>query len=70
MRIVIADNESLIRLDLKEMLVEAGHEVVAEAADGLQAIAAVEQHRPDLIKCEPHILDFSHELGEQTSQHI
>ena len=33
-RVVIADDESIIRMDLKELLEEMGHQVVAEAADG------------------------------------
>jgi response regulator NasT len=48
-RVVIAEDEALIRLDLKEMLQEEGFEVVAEAADGEAAVAAVEEHRPDLV---------------------
>ena len=38
LKIVIADNESIIRMDLKEMLEEAGHEVVGECFNGLKAI--------------------------------
>ena len=45
---VIAEDEALIRLDLREMLEEAGFEVVAEAADGETAVALVAEHRPDL----------------------
>ncbi len=45
---VIAEDEALIRLDLREMLEEAGFEVVAEAADGETAVALVTEHRPDL----------------------
>ena len=41
LRVVIADNESIIRMDLKELLEEAGHEVVAEAANGLQAVKSL-----------------------------
>jgi response regulator NasT len=48
-RVVIAEDEALIRLDLKEMLEEEGYVVVAEAADGEQAVALTEQHRPDLV---------------------
>lgn len=48
LRIVIADDESIIRLDLKETLQRMGHEVVAEAGDGRTAIELVRQHRPDL----------------------
>lgn len=49
LRIVIADNESIIRMDLKELLEEAGHTVVAEAADGVKAIELTRRHRPDLV---------------------
>ena len=38
LKIVIADNESIIRMDLKELLQEAGHEVVGEAIDGYHAV--------------------------------
>ena len=48
-RVVIAEDEALIRLDLKEMLEEEGYVVVAEASDGEQAVALAEQHRPDLV---------------------
>jgi AmiR/NasT family two-component response regulator len=48
-RVVIAEDEALIRLDLKEMLEEEGYVVVAEAADGEQAVALAEQHRPDVV---------------------
>ena len=47
-RVVIAEDEAIIRLDLKEMLEEEGYQVVAEAADGEQAVALVTEHRPDL----------------------
>ncbi len=48
-RVVIAEDEALIRLDLAEMLVEEGYEVVGQAGDGQQAIELVEEHRPDLV---------------------
>jgi len=48
-RVVIAEDEALIRLDLAEMLAEEGYDVVAQAADGEQAVALVMQHRPDLV---------------------
>lgn len=49
LRIVIADNESIIRMDLKEMLEEAGHTIVGEAADGRKAVELVRKLRPDLV---------------------
>lgn len=49
MRVLIAEDEALIRMDLREMLEEDGHEVVAEARDGAEAIRLAEQLRPDVI---------------------
>jgi two-component system, response regulator PdtaR len=49
LRILIADNESIIRMDLKELLEEAGHEVVAEVADGLKAVEMTRKFKPDLV---------------------
>ncbi|CAN5160968.1 response regulator [soil metagenome] len=48
-RVLVAEDEALIRLDLKEMLEEEGYDVIAEAGDGEQAIALTEQLRPDLV---------------------
>ena len=49
LRVVIADNESIIRLDIREMLEDAGHEVVGEAINGRRAVELTRQHRPDLV---------------------
>jgi response regulator NasT len=48
-RVVIAEDEALIRMDLAEMLVEEGYEVVGEAADGERAVELAAQTRPDLV---------------------
>ena len=48
-RILVAEDETLIRLDLVEMLKEAGYEVVAEATNGQEAIDLAKQHKPDLV---------------------
>src|SRR4051794_24842224 len=48
-RIIIADDESLIRLDLREMLSHLGYDVIAEAGDGQTAIDLALKLRPDLV---------------------
>ncbi|MDQ4114186.1 MAG: response regulator [Actinomycetota bacterium] len=48
-RVVIAEDEALIRLDLAEMLGEEGYDVVGQAGDGEKAIELAEQLRPDLV---------------------
>ena len=48
-RVLIAEDEALIRLDLKEMLVEEGFDVVAEVADGQAAVERTRELRPDLV---------------------
>jgi two-component system, response regulator PdtaR len=48
-RVVIAEDEALIRLDLAEMLADEGYDVVGQAADGEEAVRLVEELRPDLV---------------------
>jgi AmiR/NasT family two-component response regulator len=48
-RVVIAEDEALIRLDVVEMLRDGGFDVVGEAGDGEQAVRLAEEHRPDLV---------------------
>jgi AmiR/NasT family two-component response regulator len=48
-RVLIAEDEALIRLDLKEMLEEEGYVVVAEVGDGQAAVDQAQQLRPDLV---------------------
>jgi AmiR/NasT family two-component response regulator len=47
-RVVIAEDEAIIRLDLKETLTERGYEVVADTGRGDEAVELVRAHRPDL----------------------
>jgi AmiR/NasT family two-component response regulator len=47
-RILIADDESVIRMDLRETLEEAGYEVIAEASDGAAALELARRERPDV----------------------
>jgi len=48
-RILVAEDEALIRLDLAEMLVEAGYDVVGQAGNGEQAVALSRELKPDLV---------------------
>ena len=48
-RVVIAEDEALIRMDLAEMLGEQGYDVVGQAGDGARAVALAEELRPDLV---------------------
>lgn len=47
-RVIVAEDEALIRMDLVEMLREEGYDVIAEAGDGQQALDLVRELRPDL----------------------
>lgn len=49
LRILLADDEALIRLDLREMLTEAGHEIVGEAANGQEAVQLAQELHPDIV---------------------
>jgi response regulator NasT len=49
LRILIADDESIIRMDLREMLTDLGHEVVGEAGDGDEAVSLARSLNPDLV---------------------
>lgn len=57
-RIIIADDESLIRLDLREMLTHLGYEVIAEAGDGRTALDLARRLRPDLLIMDIKMPDF------------
>ena len=48
LKILIADDEPLTKMDLKEMLIEAGYEVTGDVADGFDAVEACRRERPDL----------------------
>jgi response regulator NasT len=48
-RVVIADDESVIRMDLKEMLTNLGYLVVGEAGDGVSAVNLARELKPDLV---------------------
>jgi AmiR/NasT family two-component response regulator len=48
-RVLVAEDEAIIRLDLAEMLGEAGYDVVGQAGDGEQAVAMALELRPDIV---------------------
>ncbi|MGI9117733.1 MAG: ANTAR domain-containing response regulator [Gaiellales bacterium] len=58
MRVLIAEDETIIRLDVRTLLERAGHDVVAEARDGEEAVALAAEHEPDLVIMDvrmPHL---------------
>jgi CheY-like chemotaxis protein len=48
-KILIAEDETIIRLDLRELLEQAGFEVCAEARDGIEAVELARSEQPDLV---------------------
>ena len=48
-RVVIADDEPITRMDLRELLTEEGYSVVAEVADGFDAVENCKFYHPDLV---------------------
>ena len=49
LKVVLAEDEALIRLDLRESLIEVGYDVVGEAADGAHAVALVRETKADVV---------------------
>jgi two-component system, NarL family, response regulator NreC len=49
LRVLLADDHAIVRRGLRSLLEDSGHPVVAEAADGLDAVRLCEEHRPDLL---------------------
>ncbi|MBV6459726.1 MAG: putative transcriptional regulatory protein pdtaR [Fimbriimonadaceae bacterium] len=48
MRVLIADDDPIIRLDLRQMLENLGYEIIAEAGDGIEAVNLAEANKPDM----------------------
>ena len=48
-RILVADDASFMRQMIKEIIESEGHEVIAEASDGVEAVEAYKEHQPDLV---------------------
>jgi two-component system, response regulator PdtaR len=70
-RVVIAEDEAIVRLDLKEILVTAGYEVVGETGRGDEAVTLVEEHKPDLAILDIKMpgMDGLRAAREITSRH-
>jgi response regulator NasT len=70
-RVVIAEDEAIVRLDLKEILVTAGYEVVGETGRGDEAVTLVEEHQPDLAILDIKMpgMDGLRAAREITSRH-
>jgi DNA-binding NarL/FixJ family response regulator len=70
-RVVIAEDEAIVRLDLKEILVTAGYQVVGETGRGDEAVTLVEEHRPDLAILDVKMpgMDGLRAAREITSRH-
>lgn len=49
MRVIIADDEPIIRMDLKEILEKEGYTVAGEAADGFDVVEMCRKEQPDLV---------------------
>jgi len=70
LRVLIAEDEALIRMDLREMLEEEGHEIVGEAADGETTVRLARERRPDIVFMDIEMpgmsgLDAAHAIGEE-----
>ena len=70
-RVVIAEDEAIVRLDLKEILLAAGYDVVGETGRGDEAVRLVEEHQPDLAILDIKMpgMDGLRAAREITSRH-
>ena len=71
-RVLVAEDEALIRMDLVEMLTELGYQVIGEASDGEMAIRLAEELKPDVVMMDVKmpVLDGITAAGKITEQRI
>ncbi len=70
-KILIADDESLIRMDLYELLTEMGYDVVAQAEDGLEALEKYGQTKPDVCILDVRMPGKTGiEIARQIAEHV
>ena len=67
MKFLVVDDSRLSRTKLSKMIEEIGHEVVAEAEDGLQAITMYKEHKPEFITMD---LEMPNMKGDEASSEI
>lgn len=68
-RIIIADDEPLQRIDLKDVLTRRGYQVVGEAMDGLGVVALARLQRPDLVIMDIRMPDMDGIIAAETLVH-
>ena len=64
-RVIIADDESIIRMDLREMLTNLGYLVIGEVGDGRSAVNLARELRPDVVVMDIKMPDMEQELIER-----
>src|SRR5438309_2489233 len=72
MTVLIADDDPIIRLDLKQMLESLDYQVVAEAGDGRQAVDLAREHKPDvcILDVKMPVMDGIEAVGIITEENI
>lgn len=69
-KLLITDDAAFMRMTLKKMITDAGYEVVAEAADGKEAVELYNEHKPDLVTMDITMPEMNGiEALEQIKQH-